>query len=138
MDERNIHPSEECCQNAEEENENLRAILRWCAERLPAEHLPELGAKLEATNEDGGVTCSGDLDPDQDEVADMRSVGKLCQSIAAHFQRAIDLPSGETLPRMWYQRADHLLNCAREFEPKQPLMRRVRDMANVFEIVRNR
>jgi len=115
----------------EKENENLRAILRWIVPFLPSEHLEKLSVKLARPIESGGVA----EDEHDDVQEENRCMAKILAQIAEHFQPALD-DWEQKRPIVWFQRADHLLNLAREFEPKEPLMKRVGNYPNVYKLIK--
>jgi HPt (histidine-containing phosphotransfer) domain-containing protein len=114
---------------AERENDNLRRILRRFVPLLAEPHREALAAELDRPIDEGGVV----EDAHDDAVERENAMVKLLAAIAKHFEPAAE---GQTLPPNWHARADHLLNQAREYTPRRPLMKRVGTYPNVYEIVR--
>lgn len=114
------------------ENGNLRVILRWVVPLLAPAHREELAAKLSASSERGGVTA----DHVDDRAEEVAARDKLIASMATALQQVIDIKGLAQMGIMWHQRADYLITQAAGYEPKRPLMKRVGDYPNVYEIVR--
>lgn len=104
-------PTQEDFDNCELENDNLRKLLAWAAERLPEGDKPTLAERLEATFAEGGVTEDGR----EDEREEYRKVVALLAKLAAHLEAAVE-HKGEP-PNAWYAKADALASEANGYQP---------------------
>jgi hypothetical protein len=115
---------------AERENDNLRSALAWAANHLTVAEKDELEKRLDATIEEGGVTGNGRED-------DLHKATQVLLNLAAHVESLLIGDPEKVLNRpYWLARLDHLINIAREFEEKHPLMRRLGGHPNTFVIIK--
>lgn len=103
--------SRELYDDAEEENGRLRTIIRWCAARIPPADLPTLRAMFD----DGAVPDATD-----ELEADIATVQKLMLQLASQIEPVV---STRKVPKGWDVKTEALLEQARAYEPKNPLLR---------------
>lgn len=104
--------------NSELENTNLRTLLRWCLPQLSERARAELGQKLSAPLNSGGIVPDYLEDLEQEYA---RVVG-LLDRLVAHLEK-IAPPDGTAAPPpddAWFRDLEPLLNAARAYEePRQ-------------------
>ena len=128
-------PTQEDYDNCEAENRNLRDALAWASERLSVADQDVLETRLaDKPIEDGGVTGTTREDERQDMV---ELIVKLVAHVEPLTQQSLPAAFASHHP-YWMARLDLLLNQAREYQPKHPLMRRIGGHPNVFAPVRGK
>lgn len=115
---------------AEQENDNLRRLLRWSAERLSATDRDTLEAMIAAPIDDSGIV------PDvaeHDIEEKIREVG-LFDEVADHLVPLLE--RSPRLPKGWYNQLDALIQRCREAGPKNPVAMRYKNEPAVFRAIR--
>lgn len=97
--------------DAEAECERLRQIIRWCAERLPAEHHPA----LQALFDDAVVP-----DPTDDLEVDLARAQALMRKLVEQLHPVFYT---RKLPKGWLDVTQDLFVQVNAFKPSHPLLR---------------
>ena len=96
---------------AEDENTRLRAIIRWCAPRLPVDDHPTLQKMFD---DDAFPDATDELE------ADLQRARRLALGLADLVEPVLQT---RKVPRGWNAKAAALLGQARGFKPTNPILR---------------